>query len=427
MVNVKADSRVVCFYDSKAHFRDGQGKFDLTFIDPALQYCTHLVYGYAGINEQTYKLTPLNEHFDVTKDHYREVTNLKRRFPGLRVLLSVGGNEDLAGDSGDKKYNRNVKYRNLIETVDNRLAFVNSALALVKNFGFDGIDLAWEFPETKPKKIRSKLGSFWHSVKTTFTGETVYDEREAEHKEQFVAFVREVKNAFRHDGLMVTLTVLPNVNSSVYYDPRTLSPNLDFINLMAYDFYNPERNPKEADYPAPLYSLPDRKIDENGDAWVRYWLENGCPNNKLLFGIPTFGRAWKMTTDSSISGVPPFEVDGAAEQGPYTKTPGLLSYPEVCAKISNPNNLRSSQGTHLRKVGDPSKRFGVYAFRLPNDDGEGGAWVGYEDPDTAGNKAGYARAKGLGGIAVADVTLDDFRGLCTGDKYPILKAAKFRL
>lgn len=70
---------------------------------------------------------------------------------------------------------------------------------------------------------------------------------------------------------------------------------------------------------------------------------------------------------------------------------------------------------------------GVYAFRLPDENGENGIWVGYEDADSVGNKAGYVRAKGLGGIAVVDVTLDDFRGLCTGEKYPLLRAAKFRL
>lgn len=70
---------------------------------------------------------------------------------------------------------------------------------------------------------------------------------------------------------------------------------------------------------------------------------------------------------------------------------------------------------------------GTYAFRLPDESGENGAWVGYEDPDTAGNKAGYVRDKGLGGIAIFDLSLDDFRGLCNGDKYPILRAAKLRL
>lgn len=107
-----------------------------------------------------------------------------------------------------------------------------------------------------------------------------------------------------------------------------------------------------------MYPLIDRKPDENGDALVRYWLENGAPNNKLVFGVPAYGRAWKMTEDSSISGVPPFLVDGPAEAGPYTKHAGLLSYPEVCAKTANPNNLKTGSGSHLRKVGDPSKRYG---------------------------------------------------------------------
>lgn len=69
----------------------------------------------------------------------------------------------------------------------------------------------------------------------------------------------------------------------------------------------------------------------------------------------------------------------------------------------------------------------MYAFRLPDENGENGIWVGYEDADSVGNKAGYVRAKGLGGVAIVDITLDDFRGLCNGEKYPLVRAAKFRL
>jgi chitinase len=417
---VAASDKVVCYYNSKSHFREGQGKFDINFIDPSLSFCTHLIYGYAGISADSYKAVPLNELFDVTRDNYRHITALKRRFPGLRVLLSVGGNED-HGDDG------NIKYRTILESVEHRLAFVNSAHSLVKNFGFDGLDLAWEFPETKPKKIRGKISSFFSNLKHKIVGESVVDEKAEEHKEQFTAFVREIRNTFRHDGLLLTLSVLPNVNSSVYYDPRALSPNLDFITLQAFDFYTPKRNPKEADYPAPLYELIDRKFDENADYQVRYWLQKGAPNNKLILGIPAYGRAWKMDGDSSISGVPPLSIDGPAPEGPYSKEEGLLSYPEVCVKLANPQKLQTSAGKHLRKMGDPSKRKGTFAFRVPDDNEEGGIWVGYEDPDTAGNKASYAKAKGLGGIAIVDITLDDFRGLCTGDKFPILRAAKFRL
>ncbi|CAH0556931.1 unnamed protein product [Brassicogethes aeneus] len=421
--HVEADNKVVCYYSNKSFFRQGQGKFDIPFLEPALQFCTHLVYGYAGINEASHKLLPLNENFDVTKGNYQHITELKRRFPGLRVLLSVGGGEDVSGEGSEK----NMKYRTLLESVENRLAFINSAHALIKQYGFDGIDLAWEFPETKPKKIHGKVSGFFINLKHKIVGESVMDEKAEEHKEQFTALVREIRNNFRHDGLMVTLSVLPNVNSTVYMDPRQLAPNVDFVTIQAFDFFTPTRNPKEADFPAPLYELIDRKTDENGDWQIRHWLSNGFPNNKIILGIPAHGRAWKLTEDSGLTGVPPLTIDGPAEAGPYTGEPGLLSYPEVCAKIANPQQLKAGAGTHLRKVGDPTKRYGTYAYKLPDKNEEGGIWVGYEDPDTAGNKAGYAKAKGLGGLAIIDITMDDFRGLCNGDKYPILRAAKYRL
>lgn len=417
------DNKVVCYYDSRSFNRPGNGKFDLTFLDPALQFCTHLVYGYAGIREDNFKITPLDESLDINKQNYRHVTDLKRKYPGLRVLLSVGGNNDVSGEGSEK----NLKYRTLLESVESRLAFANSAKDLVKNYGFDGLDLAWEFPETKPKKIRNKVSSWFVNLKHKIVGESVVDEKAEEHKEQFTALVREVRNSFRHDGLLLTLNVLPNVNSSVYYDPRQLSQHLDFVTLEAFDFRTPERNPKELDYPAPLYELLDRKYDENADYQVRFWLGGGLPANKLILGIPTYGRAWKLNEDSGLTGVPPVPADGAAEPGPYTNEAGLLSYPEICNKIATPKEIQAGYLGKLRKQNDPTKRYGSYAFRLPDSDGNNGIWVGFEDPDTAGNKAAYAKAKGLGGIAIVDITFDDFRGLCAQDHFPLLRGAKFRL
>lgn len=85
----------------------GQGKFELSDLEPALQVCTHLIYGYAAIKEDTLKLVPLNEQFDVIKDNYRHVTDLKRRFPKLKILLGVGGNEDISEEN-------NLKYRQVV-------------------------------------------------------------------------------------------------------------------------------------------------------------------------------------------------------------------------------------------------------------------------------------------------------------------------
>lgn len=45
-----------------------------------------------------------------------------------------------------------------MESAQARTAFVNSGVLLAEQHGFDGVDIAWQFPKIKPKKIRSSWG-----------------------------------------------------------------------------------------------------------------------------------------------------------------------------------------------------------------------------------------------------------------------------
>lgn len=130
----------------------GLGKVSLADLEPALSQCTHLVYGYAGINADTFKLVSLDDKQDLDsgKGLYRVATQFKRKFPGLKVMLSVGGDADVSSD----------KYLAMLESSTGRMSFINSAYALIKTYEFDGLDLAFQFPKVKPKKIRSSIGKF---------------------------------------------------------------------------------------------------------------------------------------------------------------------------------------------------------------------------------------------------------------------------
>jgi chitinase len=70
----------------------------------------------------------------------------------------------LLGIGGDSQ-GTNDKWLELLETSQSRIAFINSAYDIVKSYNFDGIDLAYEFPKIKPKKIRSSFGSAFYSFK----------------------------------------------------------------------------------------------------------------------------------------------------------------------------------------------------------------------------------------------------------------------
>lgn len=409
-------NKVVCFWNSTSFLREGVGKFLLDDARSALSLCTHLVYGFAGITADKFEVVSLNPNLDTGAGYayYRLVPQLKKAFPDLKVYLSIGGNADPEEETH--------KYLVATETSEARSKFINSVIRLLNDYDFDGIDLAWQFPPVKVKKQRSTLGSFWHGVKKTFGYGKFKDEKEQEHRDGFTIMVRDLKAQLRPKFKALTVTVLPHVNSSVYYDARLLAPNIDAVHLFTFDQKTPERNPQEADYPAPIYESYGRVPQDNVDATARYWLDNGAPAAKIVVGIPTFARTWKLTSDSQISGVPPIVADGAGAEGPHTGIPGVLSYAEVCTRLTE-----SAVG-RLRYVNDPSKKYGSYGFQSYDENtGADGIWVGYENPDTAGNKAAYAKAKGLGGVAIYDLSLDDFRGICTGDKYPIIRGAKFKL
>lgn len=66
----------------------------------------------------------------------------------------------------------NFVYLNLsiqVESPEARTSFINSAVVILKNYGFDGLDLAWEWPKNKPKKIRGALGKIGNNVDRVFT------------------------------------------------------------------------------------------------------------------------------------------------------------------------------------------------------------------------------------------------------------------
>lgn len=383
--------------------------------------CTHLVYGYAGINADNFKVAPLitNEEMDQTNGMYKQITSLKTKFPNLKVMLSVGGDAD-----GDHE-----KYFALLESNTGRISFTNSVNVVLKTFGFDGLDLAFQFPKIKPRKVRSSIGSVWHSFKKTVgvAGKPV-DENSETHKTQFTSLVTELKNSFRIDHYELSVTVLPNVNATLYLDVPEIKNYVDFVTIAAFDVNTPARNPKEADYPAPTLSVSDRNVEENVDAWASFLIKGGLLANRIVVGIPTYGRAWKVEKDATLTGAPPVKADGEAPEGVQSRTPGLLSYPEICGMILNAQN-KDLKGEHapLRKIADPTKRYGSYAFRLSDDNGNNGIWVGYEDPDSAGNKASFVKGKGFGGAAIFDLSQDDFRGACSGSKFPIVTKIKEKL
>lgn len=60
---------------------------------------------------------------------------------------------------------------------------------------------------------------------------------------------------------------------------------------------------------------------------IKLWLDSGCPADKIVVGVPLYGRSFTLT-DAHIT-APGSPAVAGGEPGPFTREPGFLAYFEV--------------------------------------------------------------------------------------------------
>ncbi|MCL4142800.1 UNVERIFIED_CONTAM: hypothetical protein GTU68_055264 [Idotea baltica] len=363
------DAKVVCYFASWATYRPSDGKFDVEDIDSSL--CTHAIYAFAGINNHTLKMEPLDEYNDLLDDYglnaYGRFVDLKTNNPHLKVLLAVGG------------YNQPSSIFSRMASEQNRRErFIDSALSLIQKYGFDGLDLDWEFPTTRGGK--------------------------PEDKENFVLLVQEMKKKFEESSLIITAAVGLGCNyMETVYDFKNLSDSLDSIHLMAYDF-NGNWQSKTDSY-SPLFSRPEYTGKSNLcsiNATVNVWLEGGADPKKLVLGVGAYGQTYLVRNCIGEIGELGF---GAGQAGPYTKHSGTLGYNEICEAIKN-------DGASIER-----DEYSVTPYTCL-----GSTWASFDDILSAKIKSMWGKETGLGGGMIWSIDTDDFLNKCSDGRYPILRA-----
>lgn len=351
---------MACYYGSWAVYRPGLGKFDVEDIDPFL--CTHILYAFAGLQESTgtiVSLDPYNDLYDnYGKGAYIRFTSLKRINPDLKTLLSIGG-----WNEGSRKYSQ------MASTATSRSTFITSCVKFLLKYGFDGLDMDWEFPTLRGGQPEDKVN--------------------------FALLLEEMKTRFKQHGLLLTSAVSGGkATIDASYNVTALATNLDYVFLMAYDFHGTWE--KYAHHHSPLYAYrgdkgPNKLL--NVDFAVRYWLQVGLPSERLVMGVGTYGRCFTLARADYHDVYAPAPQPGKA--GPYTRTPGVLGYNEVCEQ---------QQQVNWTVVRDKNM-VSPYAYYERQ-------WCGYDDVTSVSAKAKYIKSLGLAGAMVWTTSTDDFHGIC---------------
>ncbi|XP_050466044.1 serine-rich adhesin for platelets-like [Cataglyphis hispanica] len=374
-----AERKIICYYTNWSVYRPGTAKFSPQNINPYL--CTHLIYAFGGFTKDN-ALKPFDKYQDIEKGGYAKFTGLKTYNKNLKTLLAIGG-----WNEGSSRFSP------MVADPARRREFVKNAVKFLRQNHFDGLDLDWEYPAFR-------------------------DGGKPRDKDNYANLVQELYEEFERESsktgrprLLLSMAMPAGIDYiDKGYDVPRLNEYLDFINLLSYDYhsaYEPAVN-----HHSPLYPLEeDNEYNYDAELTIDYTishlLEKGASADKIILGIPTYGRSYTLFNEEATDLGSP--ADGPGVEGDATREKGYLAYYEICENIAESDKWEVVQPN--------PKAMGPYAFN-------GNQWVGYDDEDIVKLKARYVNEKKLGGIMFWSIDNDDFRGKCHGRPYPLIEAAK---
>ncbi|WOG96685.1 hypothetical protein DCAR_0416021 [Daucus carota subsp. sativus] len=178
--------------------------------------------------------------------------------------------------------------------------------------------------------------------------------------------------------LTAAVSVGPTVDG-LRYPTQSISRSLDWINVMAYDFYGPW-TPSMTNAHAALYD-PSGRV--SGSSGIESWIQAGVSANKLVFGLPFYGRSWQLVNPDNHGLMAP------ANGPPEGSGEGARGYNQILEFIAN-NNAPTIYNSTI--VAD-------YCY-------SGTTWIGYDDKQSISTKVSYAKQKGLLGYFAWQVASD---------------------
>ena len=310
--------------------------------------------------------------------NFAHLRDLKQSHSKLRTLVSIGG------------WTLSSPFFSIARSAQKRLDFAKSAVYVTARYGFDGIDVDWEYP--------GGGGLNQNGLGDPATDGTNY-----------VLLLQALRDELNHqstlDGKTYYLTIaapagdgnIANINASAIADV------VDWINVMTYDFHgswdsytgfnapmvNVDPNPGMANWCVPGAT----ELYLNGPK-----PGSGVPASKIVMGAPLYGRAWH-NVEPGPNGDGLGQPGTTANSGPTGE--GLYPFGYL---LSN-GYLTYSGGTFVGAGG--YTRYWNSVAQVPYlYSPTTKRFISYDDPQSISAKVNYANEMELGGVMFWELTND---------------------
>ncbi|KAJ6589903.1 glycoside hydrolase family 18 protein [Mycena vulgaris] len=339
----------------------------------------------------------------------RLVSSAKKSGKGTKVVLSVGG------------WTGSATFHQIAGSSSSRSKFVSTLSSVVAQYGLDGIDIDWEYPNSA-------------GAGNPYSGADAAN---------FLSLLKALRTSLGTSKIIsAAVTDLPwlGSNGSPLTDVSAYASQLTYVNLMNYDI-NGGPGPN-----APLGNLCGNSSQPafSAQAAFKQWTDAKFPASKLLLGLPLYGYVFNSTkttltsfteNDEEADSATGVTMRGANREPVHmealeTPEPEITELePEVsaeatanlskCSLVSSGALVKKSDGTYGPGTG----------FKRAWDDCSDTPFlyntaqktvVSYDDTYSLAEKAAFAKSKGMAGCFTWSLDQDD--GLTLQNA--ILKALK---
>ncbi|KAF1992565.1 glycoside hydrolase family 18 protein [Aulographum hederae CBS 113979] len=355
--------RIVGYWEAWNMGNNQCGQMDPTQIP--VEGLTHLVLAYAYINPEDLRIAPMPGLDDSL---FHQIPELKSRNPDLKVFISIGG----WSFTNEGAETRTVLSR-ICESGISMRNFANSVNLFLSHYGFDGVDIDWEFPGAPDRGGSNEDFTYFPNLLAAIRSTT----------------------AFRKLGYGLSITIPSHAWYLRWYKLDNIVLYTDFINMMSYDLHSAWERPN----PGVAEVYGHTNLTEI-DSAISILLQHGANASMINLGIAFYSRTFQLRDFNCKT--PGCAFVGPGGKGICTNTPGILSFREMMDVVT----LSEERDIYRFYDEEAAINYMVYHHDF---------WISYDNPQSFQAKIDFANGRGLGGLHIwsIDMDTDDLHALKT--------------